>query len=30
MNPFFWQHYGNKRSDSLYYLNNEKNPNNLS
>ena len=24
------QHYGNKKSNSLYYLNNEKNTNNLS
>ena len=28
MNPFFRQRYGNKKSDSLYYLNNEKNTNN--
>ena len=27
---FHWQHNGNKKSDSLYYLNNEKNTNNLS
>ena len=27
---FCWQHYGNKKSDSLYYLNNEKNTNTLS
>ena len=26
----FWQHHGNKKSDSLYYLNNEKNANTLS
>lgn len=25
-----WQHDGNKKSDSLYYLNNEKNTNTLS
>ena len=25
-----WQHHGNKKSDSLYYLNNEKNTNTLS
>ena len=24
-----WQRYGNKKSDSLYYLNNENNTNNL-
>lgn len=28
--PIMWQHYGNKKSDSLYYLNNEKNTNTLS
>lgn len=26
----FWQHHGNKKSDSLYYLNNENNANTLS
>lgn len=26
---FAWQHHGNKKPDSLYYLNNEKNTNNL-
>ena len=25
-----WQHHGNKKSDSPYYLNNEKNANTLS
>lgn len=25
-----WQHHGNKKSDSLYHLNNEKNANTLS
>ena len=25
-----WQHHGNKKSDSPYYLNNEKNTNTLS
>lgn len=27
---YVWQHHGNKKSDSLYYLNNEKNTNTLS
>ena len=27
---FCWQHHGNKKSDSRYYLNNEKNTNTLS
>ena len=27
---YYWQHHGNKKSDSLYYLNNEKNTNTLS
>ena len=26
----WWQHHGNKKSDSPYYLNNEKNTNTLS
>ncbi len=30
MNPFFRQRYGNKKSDSPYYLNNGKNANTLS
>ena len=28
--PIYWQHHGNKKSDSPYYLNNEKNTNTLS
>ena len=27
---YYWQHHGNKKSDSPYYLNNEKNTNTLS
>ena len=27
---YLWQHYGNKKSDSPYYLNNENNANMLS
>ena len=27
LTPIMWQHNGNKKSDSLYYLNNEKNTN---
>lgn len=27
LTPIMWQHDGNKKSDSLYYLNNEKNTN---
>ena len=27
---FYWQHNGNKKSDSLYYLNNGNNADNLS
>lgn len=30
LTPIMWQHHGNKKSDSLYYLNNEKNTNTLS
>ena len=29
LTPIMWQHHGNKKSDSPYYLNNEKNANTL-